>query len=795
MSFRRKIQFEQGWTKRGLTAGGLRPISKVFAPTLLAAALLVPSIAQAFNPFVVRDIRVEGIQRIDAGTVFGYLPVKVGERFTEEEATEAVRRLYGTGFFSDVQIRTDNNVVVIAVQERPTIASITFSGMREFDSKAITTSLNQVGFGEGRIFDQSMLERAEYELKEQYLGKGKYGVEVTSTVTPLPRNRVGVSFDVFEGDVARIREIRVVGNKAFSESDLTDLFDLTTPGWLTWYTNTDKYSREKLEGDVERLRSFYLDQGYLEFSVEPPQVTISPDRKDIFVTITVHEGEPYKVRNVKLAGNLLGLDKEINNLVQVKPGAVFSAAEANASAKAITDYLGDLGYAFANVNPNPQLDRAKHEADVTFYVDPSRRVYVRRIQVGGNTRTRDEVIRREMRQQESAWYDAGDIRVSRDRVDRLGYFNEVNVKTDPVPGSPDQVDVNVDVKEKPTGMINLGVGYGSTEKAILSAGISEDNVFGSGTNLTFQVNTSSINRAAVLSHTDPYFTKDGISRTTSIYYRTTEPWDNNDGDYRVKSMGLGMNFGVPISEYDRVFVGANLERNQIGLYDNSPLAYKNFVDQYGEKTNSVIFNVGWSKDTRDSALAPTKGSYTRLKGDFGTVDLKYYMLTAQQQYYLPLGRSYTLAFNGMADYGRAYGGNDYPVIKNVYAGGIGTVRGYDGASLGPRDPETSDYLGGSRRLVGNVQLYLPFPGASRDRTLRWFLFADAGQVSSNSGVGCSGGRAGDMVEDPCGWRYSTGVGLSWQSPLGPLQLSYARPLNAKPGDDKQSFQFQIGTGF
>jgi len=763
-------------------------------PSLLAA-LLLPALAHAFDPFVVRDIRVEGIQRTDAGTVFGYLPVKVGEQFTEAEATEAVRRLYGTGFFSDVQIQTDNDVVVVAVQERPTIASVTFNGMREFDSKAITKSLMQVGFGEGRIFDQSMLERAEFELKEQYLGKGKYGVEVTSTVTPLPRNRVGVSFDVFEGEVAKIRQISIVGNKAFSEGDLLDMFDLTTPGWLTWYTNTDKYSREKLEGDIERLRSFYLDQGYLEFSVEPPQVTISPDRKDIYITVTLHEGEPYKVRSVKLAGNLLGLDKEINNLVQVKEGETFSAAKANDSSKAITDYLGELGYAFANVNPNPSLDRAKHEADVTFYVDPSRRVYVRRIQIGGNTRTRDEVVRREMRQEEAAWYDSGDLKISRDRIDRLGYFSEVNVSTDPVPGSPDQVDVNVDVKEKPTGMINLGVGYGSSEKAILSAGISEDNVFGSGTNLTLQFNTSKTNRAAVLSHTDPYFTKDGISRTTSAYYRVTEPWDNNDGDYRVKAMGLGMNFGVPISEYDRIFLGGTFERNQIDLYNDSPQAYRDFVDQYGDSTNAFIFNAGWSKDTRDSALAPTKGSYTRLKGDLSTMDLKYYLLTAQQQYYIPLGRSYTLALNGMVDYGRSYGSLDYPVIKNVYAGGIGTVRGYDGASLGPRDTRTGDYLGGSRRIVANAQLYLPFPGASKDRTLRWFVFADAGQVAAGSGMKCTAGEPGDEVEDPCGWRYSAGVGLSWQSPLGPLQLSYARPLNAKSGDDRQSFQFQIGTGF
>jgi len=761
----------------------------------LIAALLAPALAHAFDPFVVRDIRVEGIQRTDVGTVFGYLPVKVGQKFSDAEATEAIRRLYGTGFFSDVRIETDNNVVVVVVQERPTIASINFNGMREFDSKAITTSLRQVGFGEGRTFDRSMLERAEYELKQQYLGKGKYGVEVTSTVTPLPRNRVGVSFDVFEGDVARIKDIRIVGNSTFSQSDLLEEIQLTTPGWLTWYTDTDKYSREKLEADIDRLRTFYLDRGYLEFTVEPPQVTISPDRKDIFITITVNEGKPYKVRSVKLAGNLLGLDKEVNDLVQIKAGETFSSTKTNNSAKSITDYLGNLGYAFANVNPNPQLDREKHEADLTFYVDPSRRVYVRRIQVGGNTRTRDEVVRREMRQQEAAWYDAGNIKMSRDRVDRLGYFNEVNVATDPVPGSPDQVDVNVDVKEKPTGMINLGVGYGSTEKAILSAGISEDNVFGSGNNLTLQLNTSKTNRAAVLSHTNPYFTKDGISRTSSLYYRVTEPYDNNEGEYRVKAMGFGTNFSVPITEFQRVSVGGAFERNEIGLYSSSPQAYQDFVRDYGDKTNAFIFTTGWTNDTRDSALAPTRGSYTRLKGDVSTLDLEYYLLTAQQQYYLPLSRNYTLAFNAMADYGKSYSSNPYPVIKNVYAGGIGTVRGYEGSSLGPRDTLTGDYIGGSRRVIGNVQLYLPFPGASKDRTLRWFLFGDAGQVSGGNGAGCTTGRPGRSVEDPCGFRFSAGVGLSWQSPLGPLQISYGRPINAKDGDESQAFQFQIGTGF
>ncbi|HEY0295178.1 MAG TPA: outer membrane protein assembly factor BamA [Bordetella sp.] len=762
---------------------------------LTSVILFAPTWALAFEPFVVKDIRVEGLQRVDAGTVFGFMPVKVGQRFTDDQASEAVRRLYGSNFFSDVQIRTEGDVVIVAVQERPTVASITFSGMREFESKNIVSALAKVGFAEGRIFDQSMLDQAENELKQQYLSKGKYSTEVTATVTPLPRNRVGIAFDIFEGEVAKIREIHFVGNKTFSESTLLDEVDMTTPGWLTWYTNTDKYSREKLEGDIDKIRSFYLNRGYLEYSNDPPQVTISPDRQSIYITVTIHEGEPYKVRDVKLAGNLLGLDDEIKKMVQIKPGTVFNAEQANNSAKAITNYLGELGYAFANVNPNPQLDREKHEADLTFYVDPSRRVYVRRIQMGGNTRTRDEVIRREMRQQEAAWYDAGEIRTSRDRIDRLGYFTDVDIKTDPVPNSPDQVDLNVNVKEKPTGIINLGIGYGSADKAIFSAGISQDNIFGSGTNMSFNVGTSDVQTSAVLEQTDPYFTKDGISRTVSLYYRLTRPWVGVTGNYAVRTIGAGLSFGVPITETDRIFMGANLERNDVSLYSDSPQAYDDFVNAYGQKTNTVILNAGWSKDTRDSALAPTRGSYTKLRADVGTMDLKYTMFSAQQQYFIPLNRSYTLAFNGLANYGHSYGGNIFPVIKNVYGGGLGSVRGFESSSLGPRDTLTGDYIGGQRMLAANIQLYLPFPGASHDRTLRWFLFLDGGQVSTTGSLTCSSGSATTQVVDPCGWRYSAGVGLSWQSPLGPLQLSFGHALNAKQGDNKEAFQFQVGTAF
>lgn len=750
---------------------------------------LIPCVAFAFSPFVVRDIQVDGIQRTEPGTIFSYIPVKVGERFTEDMATEAVRQLYGTGFFKDVRIETRGDVVVVVVQERPIIASLAFTGMREFDSKAILDSLRQVGFGEGRIFDQAMLDQAEFEIKQQYLSKGKYGVEITSTVTPLPRNRVGINFDIFEGEIAKIKEIKIVGEKAFSESSLLGLMSLTTSGWLTWYTDSDKYSREKLESDMETIRSFYLDRGYLEYRMDPPQVSISPDRLGIFITLTLSEGEAYKVSSVKLAGELLSLNTELESLIKIKAGEVFSGAKANATIKDIKDYLGGLGYAFANVNPNPVLDREKQEAALTFFVDPSRRVYVRRIQITGNERTRDTVARREVKQLEAAWYNGGELALSKERLERTGHFQEVNLSTEPVPGSADQVDVALAVKERQTGSINVGVGYGQADGVILSAGISEQNAFGSGNALTFQVNTSQDASTFILSHTNPYFTNDGVSRSTSVYYRTVTPSQNNPGNYEVKTIGSGFTFGIPVTEFDRVSLGLNYESNYTALYSNSPLAYQQYVQEYGETTSTVLLSSGWNRDTRDSAMSPTKGTLTRLGATVGTVDLQYYLLSAQQQYFMPIARDYTLAFNALFDYGNSYSDLPYPVIKDVFAGGIGTVRGFTPNSLGPRDPLTGTFLGGSKRVVGNMQFYWPFPGASKEKTLRLFAFTDAGQVFGNNG------GLGDTNIDFGELRYSAGVGLSWLSPMGPLQLSYGKPLNAKDTDQTQVFQFQVGTGF
>lgn len=771
-------------------------------------ALLMPLKSLAFSPFVVQDIRVSGLQSAEPGMVFSYLPVGVGDTFTEAQATDTVRRLYATGLFDDVNIHTNNRIVDIRVVERPIITSVLYEGMNAFNDKQLNQSLLEVGFGEGRALDPALLDRAKDEIRSQYILKGHYAATIDHILTPLPGNRVGINFHVQEGARARITDINFVGNEVYRSSTLRKQLRQTTPGYMTWFTGSHRFSREGLDNDLQNLRNFYLDRGYLDIHVSEPQVSISTDRKDIELNFTVDEGEQYTIRKQQLAGDLMGLNEELRDLIVQREGQVFNNSRAQETVRRIQQRFGELGYALADVNVLPITDPETNQVDVTYFVSPGNRIYVRRINIGGNVRTRDEVIRREMRQQESAWYDEARVATSRDRIDRLGYFNTVDITQRPVPGTNDQIDINVDVKEKPTGLINLGVGYGSTDKLSFMAGISQENIFGSGTDLGLQINTGKYNRAGVITHTDPYFTRSGISRTTSLYFRENRPYndyvyDQDERTYRIRSYGFGMNFGVPISETDRVFLGATVENNRITLPNEDaglviPQAYRDFVREYDDNTWTVLLNAGWTKDTRDSALAPTRGYRTSLDAVVGVGDLNYWMGSASGQYYLPLGSGFTLAFNASYDYGRTFSSSkSFPVIKNVYGGGIGSVRGYEGASLGSRDPYSGDFLGGSQRILANVQLYLPFPGTNQDRTLRWFVFADAGKVSTTGSTQCYTGSAryGGKVEDPCGWRYSAGVGLSWQSPMGPLEISYARPISSKPGDEKQQFQFQIGTSF
>jgi len=761
----------------------------------IAAFALCTGHALAVEPFTVKDIRVEGIQRTEAGTVFSYLPVRVGETYNDEKGAAAIKALYATGFFKDVRLEVEGDVLVVIVEERPAIASVDFSGVKEFDKEQLTKALKDIGLGESRIFDKALVDRAEQELKRQYLSRGLYGVQITTTVTPVERNRVNVSFAVDEGEVARIKQINIVGNKAFSDSELRGLLNLRTPGWFTWYTKADQYSKQKLTGDIETLRSFYLNRGYLEMQVESTQVSITPDKRDIYITININEGEKFTVGEVKLEGEMFGREEELKSLIELKPGDVYSGEKLAESVKRISERMGNFGYAFANVNANPEINREKREVGFTVLIDPGKRVYVRRISIAGNTKTRDEVIRREFRQFENSWYDGEKIRLSRDRVDRLGYFKEVNIETPEVPGTTDQVDINMTVAEKPTGNILLGAGFSSSEKLMLTGSIQQANAFGSGNTLGIDVNTSKRNRTIALSQTTPYFTDDGVSRSYEVFLRTTRPPEINTGDYVVETTGANVKFGVPFSEVDTVFFGLGVERTNVLTYgpgdtgfNESPELYKRYVRDFGDgkeaTTTSFPLTAAWQRDSRDSALVPTVGRYQRVNLELAPAGtLRYYRATYQHQWFRPLFRAVTLALNGEVNYGRGLGGKPYPVFKNFYAGGIGSVRGYEGSSLGPR-ANNGDPLGGTSRIIANAELQFPFPGSGADRTLRWFTFFDAGNVFEEG--------AKFQVSD---LRYAVGAGISWVSPIGPLKLSYGVPLNSKAGDRKQNFQFQLGTGF
>ncbi len=765
-------------------------MKKSLLSVLVAGLFTLPALA--FEPFVVKDIRVEGIQRTEAGTVFGYLPVKVGETLTDEKAAQAIKTLFATGFFRDVRIGIENGVMVVMVQERPAIAQIDFVGLKEFDKDVIIKALKETGIAEGRIFDRAQLEKAEQELKRQYLTKGKYGVTITTTVTPLERNRVGINFNIEEGASAKIKQINIVGAKEFSEKDLLSQFELTTPGWITWYTKNDQYSRQKLSADLEKLKSFYMNRGFLEFAVDSTQVSISPDKRDVYITINVNEGARYQVSSVKLAGDFTISEEELAKLVVVKPGDVFSREKLNESNKAISDRLGKEGYAFANVNAAPEIDKEKRQVAFTIFVDPGKRVYVRRINVSGNTRTRDEVIRRELRQMEGGWYDGERVTASKQRLDRLGYFSETTIETPAVPGTADQLDVNLTVKEKPTGNLMLGAGFSSTEGLILSGSISQNNFLGSGNNVTIALNTGKINQVASFSYTNPYFTVDGISQGFDIYHRnvdTTSTSATTVTPYKSSSNGAAVRFGFPIGEKQSLSFGMGVDQTSISTFDNSSTSIKQFVADNGETNLTIPLTANWISDGKDSYLFPTTGWYQKAALEIAIPggDLTFYKASYQVQRYFALSRSFTLMLNGEVGYGDSYGDTKaLPFYKNFYAGGVNTVRGYKAGSLGPQDIY-GNTIGGNERFVGQTELLWALPGM--EKSVRLGVFFDIGQVWASGGT--SAGVPG--VDDSL--RYSAGLSAAWISPVGPLKVSYGYPINKQDTDKTEAFQFQLGTTF
>jgi outer membrane protein insertion porin family len=763
----------------------LQPAALTVAATLMAC---MP--AWAVDPFTVRDIRVEGLQRIESGTVFASLPLRVGDQYSDEKGAAAIRALFALGLFKDVRLETEGDVLVVVVEERPSVAAVEFIGLKEFDKEVLLKALREVGLAEGRPYDKALADKAEQELKRQYINRSLYGAEVVSTATPVDRNRVNLSFTITEGGPAKIKQIQIVGNKAFTESDLRDQFNLDTGGWMSWYTKSDRYARTKLNADLEALRSYYLARGFLEFRIDSTQVAMSPDKQEMAITINVTEGERFVVSGVKLEGNYLDKDDEFKALVKIGVGKPYNAETVAETTKAFTDYFGKFGFAFAKVEAKPEIDRQNNRVQFVLQAEPSRRAYVRRILVSGNNRTRDEVIRREFRQFEAAWYDGDKIRLSRDRVDRLGFFTEVNVETIEIPGTSDQVDLMFTVAEKPTGSISLGAGFSSAEKVTLSFGIRQENAFGSGNYLAVEVNTSKYNRNLVLSTTDPYFTQNGISRTIDVFQRTTRPYLGDINSYSLINSGLGLRFGVPVTETDTVFVGANAEQTQIKAGTGLPDPYKEYADRFGATSTAIPLTLGWARDGRDSALVPTKGTYQRLNADLSIAgDVRYFRSNYQYQQYFPLSKKYTLALNADLGWGQGLSGQPFPIFKNFYVGGLGSVRGFEQSTLGPSRVTSSSnsalvYLGGPKKMVLNAEFMVPFPGAGNDKTLRLFGFTDIGRAfGDNEKI-----SLGDL-------RASAGIGLSWISPMGPLRFSYATPIRKETGDKIQKLQFQIGTSF
>lgn len=789
---------------QGRPQSRLRRVAKALA---VAGVVSIASVAIAQQEsFVVRDIRVEGLQRTDPGTVFNYLGVKVGDRFDQAAASKAIKTLFETGFFRDVRVEAQDGILIVTVVERPTVAAITINGAKEFDSDTLKKALRDAGLSEGKILDRTILDRAEQEIKKQYLSRGRYDVNVTTTLTPLERNRTSILVEVKEGEVARIESINIIGASAFPEKTLLEQMQLSTGGWFSWYTKDDQYSRQKLQADLEAVRAYYTSRGYLEFQVESTQVSLSPDRTKVFLTVNINEGAKFTVSDVTLSGELLLPEAELRALIPVKSGDVFNRTRLADGAKAISDRLGREGYAFAGVNTVPEIDRTKQTVAFNFVIDPGRRVYVRRINIAGNVQTRDEVIRREMRQLEASWYDQAKIQRSKVRLDRLGFFEEVTMDNQAVAGANDQVDVDVTVKEKNTGSINAGAGYSSAEKLVLSASLSQNNILGTGNALAVQINTSKASKTAVVAYTNPYWTADGVSRSIDVYRRTYDPSSSGGGSYILSTYGAGLRFGIPISETDSISVGASAENSKLELFEGiSPQRFFDYTKEFGFNTNTYKLQGGWARDTRDSIEYPTRGwlQSVGVETTLPVTNIKYFKINYQAQYFLPLFAGLVYGANFEFGYGNGYGGSSLPFFQYYYGGGVGSVRTYDTNSLGPKEAVTSTLtnpdgstttltryngaaLGGRRKFTINNEILFPFPGTKNDKSVRGSIFFDAGQIYDR----------GDAVQkDNERVHFSVGVALAWKSPIGPLKFSYGIPIGKKPDDKIQRFQFQVGTSF
>ncbi|AXY44279.1 outer membrane protein assembly factor BamA [Halomonas sp. JS92-SW72] len=772
----------------------------------MAALLLVGAGTAQAQPFEVSDIRVEGLQRVSAASVFNAFPVSARDRVDDRELAEATRSLFATGLFEDISLARDGDVLIIQVVERPTISRLNISGNRRIGDEELRQGLRQAGLAEGEVLQLSTLEEIQRELEGVYQGQGRYSATIETSVREIDEGRVQVDVEINEGAVARIRQINLVGNRAFDDDTLRDVFELNDrPGRIFGWFSRDEYSREALAGDLERLRSFYLDRGYVNFNVESTQVSISPDKSQIFITVNVDEGRQYRIGDVRFVGDLQISEREARELLEVAPGQVFSRSDVTASSEALRARLGAEGFAFASVDGIPEVSASDDTVDLAFRVDAGRRAYVRRIEFIGNTTTQDEVLRREMIQLEGAPASTQSITQSRQRLERLGFFRQVDVETRPVAGEPDKLDVTYTVEEQPSGSISASVGFSQSAGVIYGVGLSQTNFLGTGNRVNVGAQRSDTFTSVNFGFTDPYWTLDGISRGYNLYYRETDYEDSDISTYSTDAYGAGINFGYPINEITRLNFGAAVEDLTVKTYRDTAQEITRYVDEQGADAQSLKLTASWTRNNLNRGIMPTAGNYQRLSLETAVPgsDAEYYKLRAQARQLFPLNdnHDWALKFSGEVGYADVVGNDPYPFYENFYAGGLGSVRGFTANTLGQRTtpPETGGRdrtLGGNVLMQGSAELLFPLPFIEDRRSLQTSLFLDAGNTfltdcyATETGTSnCSSGvDLGDL-------RYSVGVGLSWLTPVGPLTFSIAEPLNDESGDDTQFFQFSLGQTF
>lgn len=753
----------------------------------LLAGLLAATQAHAFEEFKVGDIRLEGLQRISVGTVFNYLPVKVGDSLNERDSSNAIRALYKTGFFKDVRFEREGNVLVIFVAERPSIDEIKIEGNSDIPTEQLQKALSDLGFKSGGVYDQSVLSRMSQELERQYFSLGKYGVKIETTATPLERNRVSIQIKIFEGDEAKVYAVNIIGNQSFDDERLARVMELPDVGI---FGGRENYSRQVLAGDLERLRSYYMDRGYINFQIDSTQVSLTPDKQDVYVTVNINEGKVFTVRDVSLLGELVLSKNVLDENIEFKKGELFSRKKVTNTRKNITDRLAELGYPFANVNVSTDIDNDSQTVALKLIVDPGRRVYVRRINVEGNVKTDDEVVRRELRQFENDWLSTKSVARSKTRLDRTGFFSDVSVSTPAVPGSVDQVDLNVKVNERSTGNLSLGVGYSDTQGALLNFAITQDNFMGGGKKVSLRLDNSEATQQYSFSLFDPYFTDDGISQNLAFTSRKLDAQDADISNYIINTDSISAGYGFPLSEHSSTSVGLSLDKTELLTGTNTSDEVDNYIATNNDGNSDYLLyklNGRWSYDTRNRAIFADEGYRTRVTFETALPgsDLEFYKTSFSHLQYIELSESFTFRYMLELDYGTGYGDTtELPPFERYYAGGSRSVRGYDGNSLGRKDSK-GDPLGGDRRLVTSLELLLPNPfSEEQSKDIRLTAFVDGGYVWAP-------GDKTDLSE----LRYSAGIGLIWITPVGVMRFSLADPLNPKPGDETANFQFTLGTDF